>query len=64
MSLSNNYHMSRYKGFHKNRFEYDTPRMYVVVFESGFEEEVMATSSRDARLKTNHLSEQPESLPI
>ena len=36
-------------------FEYDTPRMYVVVFDTGMTEEVMATSARDAKLKTLHL---------
>lgn len=36
-------------------FEYDTPRLYVVEFDTGMTHEVMATSARDAKLKTLHL---------
>jgi len=36
-------------------FEYKTPRLYIVVFDTGMEHEVMATSARDAKLKTLHL---------
>ena len=38
-----------------SNFEYETPRLYVVEFDTGMTHEVMATSARDARLKTIHL---------
>ena len=36
-------------------FEYSTPRLYIVEFDTGMTHEVMATSARDAKLKTLHL---------
>lgn len=39
----------------KSFFEHDIPRMYVVEFDTGMTEEIMATSARDAKLKTLHL---------
>lgn len=47
--------MTKLKGFKKNQFDYKIPQPYMVRFASGHTEEVMATSARDAELKTNHL---------
>ena len=47
--------MTKFKGFKKNRFESKIPMVYEVRFESGHIEEVMATSARDAEIKTMQL---------
>lgn len=38
-----------------SNYEYASPRLYVVEFDTGMTHEVMATSARDAKLKTLHL---------
>jgi len=43
---------TKMKGFKKNRHELENPVPYTVTFESGFTCEVLATSARDAEIKT------------
>ena len=47
--------MTRLKGFKKNRYELTTPILYEVEFSSGYKERVLATSARDAEIKTIQL---------
>lgn len=47
--------MTRLKGFKKNRYELPDPVLYYVKFTTGYVETVLATSSRDAEIKTMHL---------
>ena len=47
--------MTKLKGFHKNRYERQKSVLYIVEFESGFLETVIAKSSYEARHKTENL---------
>ena len=47
--------MTRLKGFKKNRHEYQKPEKYIVTFETGYKAEILATSARDAEIKTIQL---------
>ena len=47
--------MTRLKGFKKNRYEHSAPVLYEVEFSSGYKERVLATSARDAEIKTMYL---------
>lgn len=47
--------MTRLKGFKKNRYELSDTVLYVVEFSSGYKEKVLATSARDAEIKTMYL---------
>jgi len=47
--------MTKLKGFKKNRHELDKPVAYLVTFETGYTAEILATSARDAEIKTMHL---------
>lgn len=47
--------MTLLKGFKKNRYELTAPVLYEVEFSSGYKERVLATSARDAEIKTMHL---------
>lgn len=47
--------MTRLKGFKKNRYELSTPVLYEVEFSSGYKERILATSARDAEIKTMYL---------
>jgi hypothetical protein len=47
--------MTRLKGLKKNRYELFNPVLYVVKFDSEHTVEVLATSARDAEIKTLHL---------
>jgi len=44
--------MTRLKGFKKNRYELEKPVAYLVTFETGYTAEILATSARDAEIKT------------
>ena len=47
--------MTLLNGFKKNRYELPAPVLYEVEFSSGYKERVLATSARDAEIKTMHL---------
>lgn len=47
--------MTSLHGFKKHRYELDKPVVFEVEFESGWIEEVLATSAYDAEHKTAHL---------
>lgn len=47
--------MTRLQGFKKNRYELSTPVLYEVEFSSGYKERILATSARDAEIKTMYL---------
>jgi hypothetical protein len=46
--------MTKLKGFKKNRYELDKPVAYLT-FETGYTAEILATSARDAEIKTMNL---------
>ena len=47
--------MTLLKGFKKNRYELPDPVLYEVEFSSGHKERILATSARDAEIKTMYL---------
>ncbi len=47
--------MTKLKGLKKNRYDLSNPVLYVVEFSSGYKEKVLATSAKDAEIKTMYL---------
>jgi len=47
--------MTKLKGFKKNRYDLYNPVLYLVKFDSDYTVEILATSARDAEIKTMHL---------